>query len=140
MNRRGFTLIELITVAAIIGLLASIALLKTVQTRNRALRVAMLVDLKTLVTAQEGFFSGYRDYAGGVLPAEVAGTGGAGRAALNLSSGNVIVVTYRDATGWSATMTNPRATQEPATCGIFVGPLSYSPNARVTQSGVPACY
>lgn len=140
MNRRGFTLIELITVVAIIGVLASIAVLKTTQTRMRAYRAAMLVDLKTLVSAQEGFFSANRDYAGGVLPAERAGVAGAGRAALGLSSGNVIVVRYRGTDGWSATMTNPRVGQAPRTCGIYVGPLRYAPNARVTQSGVPVCY
>lgn len=140
MHRRGFTLIELITVVAIIGVLASIAGLKTVQTRMKAVRASMLIDLKTLVSAQEGFFSANRDYAGGVLPAERAGVRGAGRAALGLSPGNVIRVRYRGTDGWSATMTNPRVSLVPRTCGIFIGPLRYSPNARVTQPGVPVCY
>ncbi len=140
MNRRGFTLIELMVVVAIMGILASIAGVKTVQTRVKAIRATMQVDLKTLVSAQEGFFSANADYAGGVLPAERAGRRGAGRAALGLSSGNVIAVRYRGTDGWSATMTNPRVNLVPRTCGIFVGPLRYAPNARVTQSGVPACY
>ena len=56
-HRKGFTIIELIATVAIIGLLASIAILKTRQSRDKALRVSMIADLRTLVAAQEAFFS-----------------------------------------------------------------------------------
>ncbi len=139
-SRRGFTIIELMTTVAILGLLASMALLKTRQTREKAYRATMLVDLKTLVSAQEGFFSANRDYAAGISPSEVSGTGGRGRAALLPSPGNVIAVRRRGTDGWSATVTNPTVTTAPRRCGVFIGRISYSPNARVTQEGVPACY
>jgi len=139
-HRAGFTIVELMTTVAIVGLLASIALLVTRQSRERALRASMMVDLKTLVSAQEGFFSANRDYAAGIAPSEVSGTGGRGRAALVPSPGNVIAVRRRGTDGWSATVTNPRVTTAPRTCGVFIGRIAYSPNARVTQEGVPACY
>lgn len=140
MDRRGFTLIELMTVTAIIGILASIAMIKTSQTRVKATRASMIADLRTLVSAQEGYFSAYKDYAGGVAGAERYGAGARGRAAMALSPGNRLSLRYRSAAGWSATITNPGVTIAPRTCGIFVGPNNYAPNARVTQPGVPACY
>jgi prepilin-type N-terminal cleavage/methylation domain-containing protein len=140
IGRRGYTIIELIATVAILGLLASIAILKTRQTRDKALRAGMLVDLKTLVSAQEGFFSANKDYAGGIAGREVPGVGGVGRAALAASNTNVITVRYRATNGWSATVTNARMTVNPRTCGVFIGPIAYSPNAAVTKEGVPACY
>ncbi len=139
-NRRGFTIVELLATVAIIGLLASMAVLKSRQSRDQALRAGMLVDLKTLVSAQEGFFSANRDYAGGIAGREVAGTGGRGRAALAASNGNALRVRYRGTNGWSATVTNTRMTTNPRTCGVFIGPIRYAPNAAVNREGVPACY
>lgn len=83
MGRRGFTIVELLTTVAILGLLASMALLKTSQSRERAYRASMMVDLRTLVSAQEGFFSANRVYAAGIAAQEVPGTGARGRAALS---------------------------------------------------------
>ena len=139
-GRKGFTIIELIATVAIIGLLASMAILKTRQSRDKAIRASMMIDLRTLVSAQEGFFSANKDYAGGIAGKEVAGTGGAGSAALAASNGNAIVVKYQGADGWSATATNIRMTTTPGTCGIFIGKIGYSPSAAVTKEGVPACY
>jgi len=138
--RKGFTIIELIATVAIIGLLASIAILKTRQSRDKALRVSMIADLRTLVAAQEAFFSSNKDYAGGIAGKEVAGIGGAGKAALAASNGAAIVVRYRATNGWSATATNSRMVTAPKTCGVFIGPIAYSPNAAVTREGVPTCY
>lgn len=140
MRRRGFTIVELMTVIAILGVLASIAIMKSKQSKDRALRASLLVDLKTLVSAEEGFFSANKDYAGKLAGAEVPGVGGAGTAAMTPSTGNTVTLTYRGTDGWSATITNSSMTVNPKTCGIFIGPTKYSPNAKVTSEGVAVCY
>jgi prepilin-type N-terminal cleavage/methylation domain-containing protein len=143
-NRKGFTIIELLVVVAIMGLLATLALPKLTATRQRATVATMITDLKNMLTAQEGFFVNYRDYAGGIAASEVPGPGAAGRVVSRLSPGNQVVVTRQNGSGgvgWSATMTNPSVTDPTRdTCGIFVGAVSYSPNAAVTTPGTVACY
>ncbi|HEU5219851.1 MAG TPA: prepilin-type N-terminal cleavage/methylation domain-containing protein [Gemmatimonadales bacterium] len=139
-NRSGFTIIELMATVAIVGVLASMAILKSRQSRDKALRASMMVDLRTLVSAQEVFFSANKDYAGGIAGTEVAGLGGAGRAALAASNGNAIRVRYRATNGWSATVTSTRLNSAPRTCGIYIGLARYAPNAAVNREGVPACY
>jgi prepilin-type N-terminal cleavage/methylation domain-containing protein len=141
MNRKGFTLIELLIVVVIIGILAAIAIPKFANTKQKAIVASMKSDLRNLVTAQEAFFSDNNDYAGAVVAgAQVNGTGGAGSVTFTPSTGNVLALTYVDAAGWSATMTNPAVTGTPNTCGIFTGPVANSPNAAVTQEGAPACW
>ena len=103
MNRKGFTLIELLIVVVIIGILAAIAIPKFANTKQKAVVASMKSDLRNLVTAQEAFFSDNNDYAGGVAATQTNGLGGAGSVAFTPSTGNVLVLTYVDAAGWSAT-------------------------------------
>src|SRR5438093_905526 len=56
MSRRGFTLIELLIVIVIIGLLATIAIPKFSNTKEKAFVGAMKSDLRNLATAEEAFF------------------------------------------------------------------------------------
>ena len=56
MTRKGFTLIELLIVVVIIGILATIAIPKFANTKNKAILASMKADLRNLVTAQEGFY------------------------------------------------------------------------------------
>ena len=140
MNRKGFTLIELLIVVVIIGILAAIAIPKFANTKQKAIVASMKSDLRNLVTAQEAFFSDNNDYAGAVAAAQVNGTGGAGKVSFSVSTGNVLVLTYINAAGWKATMTNPAVTGVPGTCGIYTGPAANSPNAAVVQEGAPACW
>src|SRR5256712_7799685 len=56
MSRRGFTLIELLIVVVIIGLLATIAIPKFSNTKEKAYVAAMKSDLRNLATAEEAFF------------------------------------------------------------------------------------
>src|SRR5881628_1118480 len=55
-SRRGFTLIELLIVVVIIGLLATIAIPKFSNTKEKAYISAMKSDLRNLATAEEAFF------------------------------------------------------------------------------------
>jgi prepilin-type N-terminal cleavage/methylation domain-containing protein len=144
-NRKGFTLIELLIVVVIIGILAAIAIPKFANTKEKAVVASMKSDLRNLVTAQEGFFSDNQDYAGGIAAAQANGTGGAGNVAFRGSSGNVLVVTYVDAAGWGATVTNPAVTAvSNDVCGVYVGSLAAHAAAAglalADIEGAPKCY
>ncbi len=141
LNRRGFTLIELLIVVVIIGILAAIAIPKFANTKQKAIVASMKSDLRNLVTAQEAFFSDNNDYAGSTDPtAQTNGTGGAGKVTFVPSTGNVLTLTYINASGWKATMVNPAVTGTPGTCGVYTGVAANAPNAAVTQEGSPACW
>ncbi len=56
-NKNGFTLIELLIVTVIIGVLASIAIPKFSNTKQKAHMAAMKSDLRNLMTAQENYFT-----------------------------------------------------------------------------------
>ena len=140
MNRKGFTLIELLIVVVIIGILAAIAIPKFANTKQKAIVASMKSDLRNLVTAQEAFFSDNNDYAGGTGLVQLNGLLGAGKVAFSPSTGNNLVLSYVNASGWKATVTNLAVTGVPSTCGIFTGPLANQPNPAVTQEGSPACW
>ena len=55
MNRRGFTLIEMLNVVLIIGILAGIAVPKVREARRRAEAAAVVADLGTLRVAALGY-------------------------------------------------------------------------------------
>ena len=140
MNRKGFTLIELLIVVVIIGILAAIAIPKFANTKQKAIVASMKSDLRNLVTAQEAFFSDNNDYAGSIAAVQFNGTGGAGKVTFTPSTGNVLVLSYVNAAGWKATMTNPAVTGVPSNCGIYTGPVGNSPNVAVPQEGSPGCW
>jgi prepilin-type N-terminal cleavage/methylation domain-containing protein len=140
-NRRGFTLIELLIVVVIIGILATIALPKFANTKQKAVVASMKTDLRNLVTAQEGFYFDNNDYAGSTTAGnQINGTAGAGSIQFLPTTGNVLVLTYIGVTGYKAVITNPLVTGTPKNCGAYVGPPANSPNAAVIQEGAPACW
>ncbi len=103
---RGFTLIELLIVVVIIGILASIAIPKFANTKEKAYMAAMKSDLRNLVTAQESYFSDFVTYTTGLGTYFVS------------STGVTVSVTAATGSGWSATSSH-NATAK--TCGIYYG-------------------
>jgi type IV pilus assembly protein PilA len=87
MNRKGFTLIELMIVVIIIGVLAAIAIPRFSRSKGTAYVTAMRSDLRNLVPAEGGFFAdsarytndlanlGFKGSVGTVAPTIVSGTG-----------------------------------------------------------------
>ena len=61
-NNKGFTLIEILVVVAIIGILASIAIPMYLDHRDRAYNMSALNDLKNFQTGMEAHFADNRTY------------------------------------------------------------------------------
>lgn len=61
-NKKGFTLIELMIVVAIIGILAAIAIPQFANYRARAFNSAALSDLRNFRTELEGYYAEWQAY------------------------------------------------------------------------------
>lgn len=62
MRRKGFTLIEIMIVVAIIGILGAVAIPLYTGYTNRAKQVEAEEQLMTLASAEEDYFNTYRQY------------------------------------------------------------------------------
>lgn len=61
-DEKGFTLIELIIIIAIIGILATIAIPRFAGYRKKSFDATSISDLRNAGTAQEAYFSDYQVY------------------------------------------------------------------------------
>jgi len=111
----GFTLIELLIVVVIIGVLASIAIPKFANTKEKAYLTSMKSDLRNLVTAEEAYFADSIKYTTNLGTAYRASTG---------VVGPTITLT---ADGWTATVSHTATTK---TCAIFGGSTPLAPAVR----------
>ena len=125
MKDRGFTLIELLIVVVIIGILATIAIPKFANTKQKAYIAAMKSDLRNLVTAEESYFADQVSYTTSTT-------------AVNFtpSSGVTLTIGVATGTGWNATSSH-NALPAGKTCGIFVGSAA-APVAGGNE-GEPKC-
>lgn len=63
IDRRGFSLIELLLIMVVIGILAAIAIARYDSMRDRAFRSTMVSDLKNLSSQQEIYYAEHFGYA-----------------------------------------------------------------------------
>jgi len=121
MKRNGFTLIELLIVMALIGLLATIAIPRLTNTKERAQLAAMKSDLRNLVTMEENYLAENQKYTIDLSTA------------YHVSPGNRTPTIALTTDGWTASITSPNTTHQ---CAVFVGSTSVAP---ATREGAPAC-
>ena len=105
--RPGFTLIELLIVVVIIGILASIAVPKFSNTKEKAIVAGMKEDLRNMGTAEEAYFSDWQVYTTNLASMNFTPT-----------QGTVATVTDAKGTGWTANTSNPTTT---VTCQVGFG-------------------
>lgn len=115
MHSRGFTLIELLIVLVIIGLLASIAIPKFANTKEKVYLTAMKSDLRNLFTAEESYFADSIKYTSDLGTAYRTTTGVEGPT----------IATTGD--GWTAWVSHTTTTK---TCAIYAGSTPLSPAVR----------
>lgn len=125
-NRRGFTLIELLIVVVVIGILASIAIPRYWEMRQKAFVASLKSDLRMLANSQELYHGRMLQYTVDQNALE-----------FEPSEGVVLVVTTASGSGWAATATHPGV---PAfQCGIFYGSATAADGPPATIPGVIAC-
>lgn len=131
-TRKGFTMIELLLVVVIVGLLASFAVPKFANTKQRAVRAAGISDLHTLLVAQERFYSETGRYGALADSASLK---------VSISRGNgPLAITPSGApagsSGYSAALTIPGGS-----CGIVVGAAAKPAGMPSdTPASTPVCW
>jgi len=134
MNRTGFTLIELLIVVVIIGLLATIAIPKFGNTKEKAYIASMKSDLRNLVTAEEAYFADSTAYS---EQTDCTTPPAPGSVAWCESRGNTLDKLKVRQGGWTARMTNANTKVE---CGIYVGGANPFPPAKQSDpEAAPVC-
>jgi type II secretion system protein G len=107
LRSRGFTLIELLIVVVIIGILASIAIPKFVNTKEKSYVAQMKSDLRNLATAEEAFFYDSVKYTTNMVMLN------------NFAPSTGVTLTVNTSPGgWNATAVHA---QTPRKCYLFFG-------------------
>lgn len=119
----GFTLVELMVVIIIIGILATIAVVRLQREKDKAVVATMTADLHAIHEEQEAHYIENRTYSSDLV-------------ALNAvtSPNNTLTIVEASASGWSAQVTNTTVTQ---TCVIVVGTAAMIGGA--TTEGAITC-
>jgi prepilin-type N-terminal cleavage/methylation domain-containing protein len=133
-SERGFTLVELMVVVAIIAVIAGIIIPNYVHARRQAVVSNTQANMKQVATALELYFADHQDYpAGSKVNVTPALFGGAANAYLNATPENGhqdYVYTYGGGTGAAPTydIEDPVTYDAPSVINVSLGP-----NATDTQ-------
>jgi len=133
-SERGFTLVELMVVVAIIAVIAGIIVPNYVHARRQATVANSQANLKQIATALELYFADHQDYPPGsnvnVTPALFGGPNNPYLNATPQSSHQDYIYTYGGGTGLAPTydVSDPVAYDAPSIVNISLGP-----NATDTQ-------
>jgi type IV pilus assembly protein PilA len=124
-HTRGFTLVELLVVVTLIGLLALMALPRFSRTRDKAYRAQMQTSLRTLVSAQEAYFTDNAAYTSNL-------------ANLTYDPTPMVTLSIEEVTGngWSAKATHSKT---PIECGLYLGAVSPVAGVPDNGNGVISC-
>jgi len=98
-NQKGFTLIELMIVVAIIGILAAIAIPQFAAYRERAYVASMKADCNSIRTGEEAYYVDNDEYVAVASTSDPSALPGVPE----LSDGNTVVVTLLDIDGAATT-------------------------------------
>ena len=111
-SNRGFTLLELMVVIAVVGILAAIAIQQFSLYRSRATDASMRSDLKNAALAMESYYGEFLDYPASVSAIQLVGYRKTNGVALtiNVTSPNTFTLTAAMPNG-----TQPRYTFDSTT-------------------------
>jgi type II secretion system protein G len=121
-HQRGFTLIEMLVVIVVIGLLATIAIPKFVNTKEKAYLAQMKTDLRNLATVEEAYLYDNNAYTSS-FPVTIYTT----------TAGVTLPTITLEVAGWKAWVGHALT---PKTCAIFVNAAALAP---AVEEGAPAC-
>ena len=100
---RGFSLIELLVVVAIISVLAAIAIPQFILYRSRSFDLQMKSDLKNAATAMESYFAEYKVYPDSVDKISAVG--------FRQTDGVTLTITVTPPSSYVLTASRPGGTQ-----------------------------
>jgi len=116
INAKGFSLLELLAVVAIIGLLAAIAIPQFVSYRARAVDSQMKSDLKNAALAMDSYFAEKKEY-----PTSLAAIVSVG---FNQTEGVALTIAVPTPSSFTITATKPSGTQPNFTFNSVTGTIN----------------